>query len=153
MHYGTRQVVAFFVAPVVVPVTIFAYLANTNLAPFWVGTSTIIGAITVYVGALIFGVPAYLFLRARKWTFFGVAPAVGFAVGALMWLVFGAVFALLLDRGLSGVQFVFTDRQMLSGTIWPGGVLGAVVGTIFWLIARPDCEDGGVRSSSNGVRK
>jgi hypothetical protein len=54
------------------------------------------------------------------------------------WLVFAAIFALLLHEGLAGVQFALANRRMLSGAIWPGGILGAAVGVMLWLIARPD---------------
>jgi hypothetical protein len=56
----------------------------------------------------------------------------------VMWLVFSALFALMLGEGTLGVHLTLTDANMLKGLIWPGGVLGAVVGAAFWLIARPD---------------
>ena len=55
-----------------------------------------------------------------------------------MWLVFSVLFPLSLDQGLSGVQFALTNLHTLKGVIWPGGVLGAIVGALFWVIARPD---------------
>ena len=142
MHYDQRRTVAFIVAPLCVPLSTFFYLINTNLAPFWVGASTIISATIAYAGVLVFGIPAYRFLRARSWTSVWIALVVGFAAGVLMWLVFAALFPLLLDRGLAGVQFAFTDRKMLTGAIWPAGILGAAVGVILWLIARPDLNGG-----------
>src|SRR5262249_51178478 len=65
----------------------------------------------------------YLFLRARKLTAFWIAPTVGFIVGAATWC---ATFALF------GLSLKFA--HVLEG----GGLLGGVVGTILWLIARPD---------------
>jgi hypothetical protein len=72
---------------------------------------------------------------------------VGFAAGALMWLTFAALLPFLLDQGISGLMWAFADKKVLMGALWPGGVLGAVVGTIFWVIARPD------RLGSSGDRK
>jgi hypothetical protein len=130
VQHNTRRTVAFIVAPLAVPLSTFFYLLTTNLAPFWVRASTIISAIIAYGGVLVFGIPVYRFLRARSWTFVWITPVVGFAAGVLMWLVFAALFSLLLGKGLPGVQFALTDRRMLTGAIWPGGVLGAAVGVI-----------------------
>src|SRR5207253_493553 len=97
----------------------------------------LISVVVAYIGVVVLGVPAYLFLRARGWTSFWVAPVLGFAVGAVMWLVFSAAFALALDQGIAGVRSSLSDPGTLSGVLWPGGIVGAAVGVAFWLIARP----------------
>ena len=91
-----------------------------------------------YAGTLALGMPAYFFLRERGLTAFWIAGVVSFVIGALMWLVFSALFPLSLDQGLAGVRFALTDLRSLRGALWPGGVLGATVGALFWVIARPD---------------
>jgi len=54
-----------------------------------------------------------------------------------MWLVLSVLFVLSLGQGLVGVELALTDNmRSLSGILW-GGVLGTVVGTLFWLIADP----------------
>ena len=91
-----------------------------------------------YTGTLILGLPIYLVLRARGLTHVWIAGVVGFAIGAVMWLVFSVLFVLSLGQGMTGVQLALTDNmRSLSGILW-GGVLGTVVGTLFWLIARPN---------------
>jgi hypothetical protein len=65
-------------------------------------------------------------------------PLLGFVVGTVMWLVFSAIFALVLDEGISGVRLALTDPSTLRGVIWPGGIIGAIIGVILWLFARPD---------------
>jgi hypothetical protein len=59
-------------------------------------------------------------------------------MGAVMWLIFSISFVLALEEGTSGIRLALTDTSMLKGMAWPGGVLGAVVGVVFWVIARPD---------------
>jgi hypothetical protein len=97
-----------------------------------------IGTIVAYAGVLILGVPAYYLLRSRGWTAFWIAPLLGLLIGGIMWLAFSAMFALSLDEGIWGVRLALTDFGTLRGVIWPGGVIGAAVGTTLWFIARPD---------------
>ena len=136
----SRPVIAFFVAPLAVPVVLFPYVGSimptstTNLFAIEICT------VVAYVGVLIFGVPAYLFLRALRWTAFWIWPILGFIFGGVMWYVFAVLFALSLGEGVSGIRLVFTDANLLRGFLWPGGFSGLIVGTIIWLIARPDQE-------------
>jgi hypothetical protein len=87
---------------------------------------------------IVFGLPLYRLLRGRAWTSFWIAPLPGFLVGAVMWLGFSMVFGLALGEGTFGIRLALTDPSALKGMIWPGGVLGAGVAIVFWLIARPD---------------
>ena len=54
-----------------------------------------------------------------------------------MWVAFGVMFVLSLGEGIFGIQLVLTDKNTLKGCVF-GGVAGACVGILFWLIARPD---------------
>lgn len=118
-----RTPIAFLLAPLAVPLIWTVYVAssapNGSTSPglafqgFFLVFS--ISALCTYIGVIVFGVPIYLFLRAYGLTAFWIAPVVGFMAGALMLSIFGATPALMV-----------------------GGPLGAVVGTILWLIARPD---------------
>src|SRR6266540_824083 len=83
-----RGAVAFFIAPLAVPLLLLPWLSSGHLALGWMLTATVIAAMTGYVGTLVFGMPAYFFLRARGLTSAWIAVAIGFAIGALMWLVF-----------------------------------------------------------------
>jgi hypothetical protein len=120
-----RSIIAFLVAPLAAPVLLIPYVRSMTTTSTWFVFALIISAIMAYAGVFIFGVPAYFFLRTRSWTALWIAPLVGFLIGALMWLVFGAIFALVLDEGISGVRLVLTDPATLRGVIWPGGIIGA----------------------------
>jgi hypothetical protein len=75
-----------------------------------------------YVGAFALGLPLYRYLQARNLTAFWIAPIVGFIIGVMMWCATCALFGSL----------------NLPEALKCGGLAGAVVGTILWLIARPD---------------
>jgi hypothetical protein len=133
-----RSAIAFFIAPSAAPLLLLPWLCSGRLAPGWVLMAVLLATLVSYTGTFALGMPAYLFLRARGLSAAWIAGAVGFVIGALMWLVFSVLFPLSLDQGLSGVRFALTDLHTLRGVLWPGGVLGAIVGSLFWLIARPD---------------
>ena len=119
-----RTRIAFLVAP----------LAAFPMIGLWTSPGTqsqdggIFFAIVVgitYFGTLVFGVPLYCFLRERNITAFVLAPTSGAVIGAFM---MGFVWFL-------GGMFVFpTPAEFLAF----GGACGAVVGTLIWVIARPD---------------
>jgi len=89
-------------------------------------------------------VPAYSFLRARNWTAFWIAPLVGFIVATVAWYIFNLLLGLLLTSGgLSIVLSRLFDRFPLDGVLWPAGPIGAFVGILVWLIARPDRSTAG----------
>jgi hypothetical protein len=69
-------------------------------------------------GAFLFGIPLYLFLRARNSTTFPIAAAFGFMVGAL-------------------TVSLILGRDMSSDTFNLAGLSGAAVGAILWLIDQP----------------
>ena len=133
----TRSTIAFLTAPLAVPLLLLPLLLFVHLAPGWILAATIIAALVSYTGTLILGIPIYMALRACGLTHVWIAGVVGFAIGAAMWLVFSVLFVLSLGQGMAGVQLALTDMQSLTGILW-GGVLGMIVGVLFWLIARPD---------------
>jgi hypothetical protein len=133
-----RRTVAFFVAPLAVPLFALVWSFSGHLALGWRLTMMAIAAFLGYGGTLAFGIPAYRFLSARRLTAAWIAGVVGLAIGALMWLVFLVLFPLSLGQGLSGVRLGMANFHIVADTAWPGGVLGAVVGALFWVIARPD---------------
>jgi len=116
-----RELLAFMLAPLVVPLVVTLDLR------LWEGGSigffiAVIATMVGYVGTLMIGLPLYLLLRNRNATAFLLAPVFGAVIGAvaarLVWSVFG------LDRPSDSFGF--------------GGLTGAAVGTVLWLIARPD---------------
>jgi hypothetical protein len=91
-----------------------------------------------YIGTLLVGLPAYRFLCARNLTAFWVAPAAGFVIGVLLTtFVYSAVtFGLGLNLPLRAGGIA--SLKSLMGLIQNGGLGGATVGILLWLIARPD---------------
>jgi hypothetical protein len=131
-----RTVTAFLVAPLWVPAAVaplaaqmFPRVAERQ----WIYITLIIATIFAYGGTLVLGVPAFLALRARRYTAFWIAAALGFVVGGLTWFVFFVLFALSLGIGIGWPNAV----DMSRGLLLPG-VLGSIVGATLWLIARPD---------------
>lgn len=139
-----RHKFAFLAAPLAVPLFFLVWLLPGDFPARWQLTMVIIAAIFAYGGTLLFGVPAYFFLKAQNLTAIWVAMVAGFGIGALTWLVFMVLFPLSLDEGWSGVALGFSSLHTAKDIAWPGGVLGMVVGILFWVIARPDRPTGGV---------
>jgi len=132
-----RQLLAFLAAFIAVPVLVAAYFSMGGLLKSSDYGVIVFTSSLISFGAVAFlGVPAFLFLRARKWTAFWIAPLAGFVVAVVAWWVFLLVFAMLLASRLSALFEL--DRGMLQEVLWPVGSIGAVVGILVWLIARPD---------------
>jgi hypothetical protein len=139
-----RIAVASVIAPLWVPLLV---TITANLLVFtdpedrsWLVGTLIMSIIFGYGGTLLFGLRALVFLQARNLTAFWVAPVAGFAIGTITWSVFLLLFALC----YSSLFFVFVlgiftlgPSFQLPGLAGPG-VIGALVGATFWLIARPD---------------
>ena len=121
-----RVPVAFLVAPLGAPMIVGLLflpglledpellLQDSKMLTFYVGMT----GSAAYVITLLVGVPLFLILRRLKLTEFWVAPAVG---GVLPWI------AILIFVG-----------PMPASTVMLAALCGATVGTILWLIARPD---------------
>ena len=136
----SRRTIAFWVAPLAVPLLVLVWSFSGQLALGWRLTMMVIAAFLSYGGTVALGIPAYFLLKARGLTTVWIAGAIGFAIGVLMWLIFMVLFPLSLDQGFSGVHFAFANFHIVTDIAWPGGALGATVGVLFWLIARPDRE-------------
>jgi hypothetical protein len=132
-----RRTAAFLAAPMVVPLSFLLWFLWGSLTPVWAFVGTLVAAFVSYAGTFIFGRPVYFALLRRGHTAFWIAPAVGFTIGALMWVIFSILFVLSLDQEWTGVEFAFSDPGSLLGILWGSG-FGAVVGAIIWIIARPD---------------
>jgi hypothetical protein len=84
------------------------------------------------------GLPAYLLLRARKWTAFWIAPVAGFIVATVAWYVLLSLLGLSSVGSPSDFLSGLADRRVFEMVFWPMGPIGAVAGILVWLIARPD---------------
>lgn len=144
-----RRRIAFLVAPLWVPFAT-VIIANFSIFPYpqqgaWVIISGVIAAVFAYVGTLLLGVPAFRFLVSRNWTALWIAPALGFSIGILMWVLFLVLIPLFLGEGVEGIreELGSAANNLLAqavGLLVTGG-LGALVGVTLWLIARPDRAD------------
>lgn len=131
-----RTPIAFLVAPFAVPLIVALSVPASGSHNTAAAAAVGVSALVSYFGAFVFGIPTYLLLRARKLTAFWIAPVAGFMAGAVMWYL---VLALLgLSLGSSSIGSALSDPSLLSNALGRIGPLGALVGTILWLIARPD---------------
>jgi hypothetical protein len=123
---------AFLVAPLAVPLLLTAVFfvpgASRTSLDVLVG---LVVVIATYAGTFLVGLPAYLFLRKRRWTAFWVAPIVRFAVATATW--FGLV-------TLVPLPYLprLTQLATLLNALWPIGPIGGITGALLWFIARPD---------------
>jgi hypothetical protein len=88
--------------------------------------AVVVSEFVAYIGAFVIGIPIYRFLYVRKLTAFWIAPTVGFLVGTI---VMSVVFSVATDLARS---------DLFRNAVQFGGVCGALVGGIHWMIARPD---------------
>ena len=127
-----RSIVAFLVTPLVVPLLFAASYLGQDVPSS--SLDVLVGlfiTLVAYSGTLLVGLPTYLFLRNKKWTAFWIAPIAGVIVAILTWYIL-----------VTFVPLFFLPRSTQLATflnaLWPMGPIGAVVGSLLWLIARPD---------------
>ena len=147
----SRAVAAFVIAPLSAPALVctlgelsayknsFEPYPNPHLdQPLILAATASIAALS-YGGAIMFGIPAYVWLRKRGLKTFWAWPALGFAGGAATVLVLIPVILLLAHHekvgGLSGLSAV--ALVALVQGMFVAGLCGALVGTVHRLIAPP----------------
>jgi len=145
-----RHITAFLLAPLTVPLLMSALaLQILSEVPslYWFGL--LIAAVASYTGAIFVGAPAYVTLRLRGLTAFWLAPVVGSMAGMIIAMALAAILPVALESSiLSSIAQIFANgarwgeviiaqpnaREALVGP----AMLGALVGTVLWLIGRPD---------------
>ena len=151
-----RHIAAFLLAPLIVPL-LMGVIALPLLrdVPCLYALGLLMAAAVSYVGAALAGAPAYAALRSVGWTAFWIAPVVGFVFGVIAAIGLSAVLPAVLQSGtLSYIltklpdigDVVINCNVQIGSTIIEGppfeligpGILGALVGTVLWLIGRPD---------------
>jgi hypothetical protein len=133
-----RTILGFLVAPIapgVLAVVLAALvrpgvdplaLAKLGQAAWVIELSALLG----YPIAIALGVPLYILFRWKGWNGLLVYVAAGAFLGLIVYL------ASVLADGLSQLAERFSNT---APSYLPAGVIcGAVAGTTFWLIARPD---------------
>src|SRR5262249_55316297 len=99
-----------------------------------IGLSAVLG----YPAAIAFGVPFYILLRWRGWNRLLTYVAGGASLGLVVYLTYFAV-VLLSDLLANRFTNLVEAISNTSPPVIPAGMIsGAVAGTTFWLIARPD---------------
>ena len=147
-----RLILAFLVAGLSVPILVVAYFSIAGLASVGnLGLILVVSTFISFSGVLFLGLPAYLFLRARKWTAFWMAPLAGFIVAAAAWYVFLFLLGLVLVSDKSYAFSHLTAVGPLRGALWLAGPIGAFVGALVWLIARPDRVRSGGNTANAGI--
>lgn len=138
-----KTAIGFLVAPLWVPVAVGTYAA-LYLFPqpeqsHWIAIATVISAIFGYAGTFVLGLPALLVLRSCGQTAAWISIAGGLIGGILTWTVFGIVFGLSLGNSMRFIIINIQDQftKNIEFLLQPG-LLGALVGLTWWLIARPD---------------
>ena len=104
----------------------------------------VIAAFFAYVGMVVIGIPAYLFLRWRKWTSLWPAAAVGFVAGFAMANVVGLAIVGFWGGWTSAVRKVVLDpsaNDLIAELV--SALVGVLVAVTAWLIIRPDRERAG----------
>src|SRR5262245_28151500 len=145
-----RNVVAFIIAPLAVPLVMSAVaLQILREAPPLYWSSLLIATMVSYIGVLLVGAPVYMTHRSRGWTSFWLALVAGLIVGVIMAMALVVIFPLLLGI-LTAVMAMFGENVQLGEVIIADpnpaailvlmgpGILGALVGSLLWLIGRPD---------------
>src|SRR5262249_53753612 len=135
---GMRHIIAFLLAPYAAPAILAVYYAS--ISGYRPETNELLyGALfAAYAGAIVFGIPIYVFLRTWRLTAFWIAPVVGFLVGTIMWYALVALFWKIFGRSPLFASSPLVSPEMAFDALRLGGVLGAAVGIILWLIGRPD---------------
>jgi hypothetical protein len=133
-----RTVLAFCIAPLGYPGALSALSAFRGFPSDTLASIALFFLPVSYVGTLLVGVPAYRFLCTHGLTAFWVAPVAGSVVGAALSVAvyLGVIFSLGLNFSLGG-EGIGSLRTVL-GFAETGGLGGATVGILLWLIGRPD---------------
>ena len=118
-----RTAVAFIVAPFLSSL-VAAGLSTMDMHPL---ALFILFCGAFYVLQVLIGMPAYFLLRRAGRQGIWIYASLGFCAPALPTLIFG------LYKGETNTSLGQTLH--VTGLF---GVLGAVVGCVFWLVARPD---------------
>ena len=101
----------------------------------------VVAAFFAYVGMVVIGIPAYLFLRWRQWTSLWPAAAVGFIGGFAMATLVGLALVGFWSGWTTAVRKVVlhpSANDLLAGLV--SSLVGALVAATAWLIIRPDRE-------------
>src|SRR5882672_8292993 len=129
-----RLIVALLIAPLAIPVIAFRLWEVSSLSATDVA-AIFLRVVITYVGTFLFGISAYLFLRARKWTTFWAAAVAGFIVAGLTCWLLGIVTSFLGGWDLLDVH---VHLAWLRFVLWPCGPLGALVASLLWVVTRRD---------------
>jgi hypothetical protein len=138
VNFRLRRALAFLLTPMLVPILLYRWISELMGSPAWIKVVLVIATVSAYAGVLVFGVPLLLFLWKGRTRNAWATCVAGLFVGMVSWLLFAAMFPVMLGQEFQGIALSLSDPKMLSGVFWPGELSGAVVGIAVWLMARPD---------------
>lgn len=132
MDRTLRNFLAVTLAPLVVPVVLSFVLSSIDYGG---GATTVVffsSLFLAYLGMIALGLPVFLFCKRRGLTSAWMAALMGFLIGGIVCLLFFTAFGVMLGLNPS------LSRSIVIQWMVGMASLGAVVGLVFWLIARPD---------------
>lgn len=129
-----RVWMAFAIAPMAAPLVVSIKFGFAGAPESVIFLFARISLVLGYLGTVFFGLPIYFLLRAVKLTTFWLAPPAGFAMGVGMMCLFLIGLPLSLGQNLAAALASFDFKEAVEF----GGIPGAAVGALLWLIARPD---------------
>jgi hypothetical protein len=104
----------------------------------WLLVGAIFGAVCAYLAALLFGLPAFLFLSAKGWARWWVS----ILFGAMAGLCAGAVFPIVIEVSMCGYDCLSMPQPPdawvgKAGFAGVSALVGSLIGITFWGIIRP----------------
>lgn len=91
----------------------------------------------VYFGIVVVGLPAYLILRRWRMASIWIAALIGLVASPITALLFGLVMSF--PAAFQNAQlWSFFFARLLKMVVDPFSLSGALIGMVFWYIARPD---------------
>jgi hypothetical protein len=128
-----RVIIGFLVAPGLP--ALISYAAIRFFYPYWeaVWGATIL-AVFGYLGALMIGFPAHLFLNQRAVKSLWAHVISGVFIGLICYALYFVLALVILNSDQNTKQLIDLVKQN-AGLAIPAMVSGALAGFVFWLIA------------------
>jgi hypothetical protein len=145
-----RPGLAFLVAVLVFPLFVLARFFAAGMPDGHGVLPYLFASIVIpFFGVLFVGAPTYAYLLARGWTSFWIAPVAGAIVAVLTCYMFNLLLGLIIAP--AHALLYLTQLGVLGDVLKLASPIGAIVGVLVWLIARPDRATVG-RNSGNTDR-
>jgi hypothetical protein len=138
----TRTKLAFWLAPLCVPLVIAPWLSFVVFpsSPFWVSLGTTLSVLISYAAMFALGLPAYRYFESRGLLRLWIALIYGFVSAQIAALFFFTImFPMLLGEApLSNLPSTLSLTLKEPSDVLAPGLLGVMVVLVFWATARPN---------------